>query len=109
VIIFCGVISPFALFLMENNYLALKTGRIRKRAIVLSAVWITLLLAMLTFLSTLESIFNSTPEGRTIDSLSWAGYIVSQSFNSKHGITSIEASWTVPQVNASKGDGYSSI
>ncbi len=38
---------------MENNYLALKTRRIRKRAIVLSAVWITLLLAMLTFLSTL--------------------------------------------------------
>jgi hypothetical protein len=63
---------------------------------------------MLSFLSTLEAIFNSNPEGRTIESLSWTGYIVSQSFNSKHGVTSVEASWTVAQVNASAGEGFSS-
>lgn len=63
---------------------------------------------MLSFLSALVAIFNSNPEGRTIVSLSWAGYIISQSFNTQLGVTAIEASWTVPQVNASAGDGYSS-
>ena len=41
-------------------------------------------------------------------SLSWAGYIVSQSFNTHLGITAIAASWMVPQVNGSADDGYSS-
>jgi hypothetical protein len=71
-------------------------------------IWIVLLLAMLSFLSALVAIFNSNPESRTIVSLSWAGYIISQSFNPPLGVTAIEASWTVPQVNASAGDGYSS-
>ena len=63
---------------------------------------------MLSFLSTLENMFSANPEGRTIESLTWTGYIVSKNFNSKHGVTSIEASWTVPRVNASSGDGFSS-
>ena len=88
--------------------MASRIRKIRRRVIVLSVVWIVLLLTMLSFLSTLETIFNANPEGRTIESLSWTGYIVSQNFNSKHGVTSVEASWTVPQVNASSGDGFSS-
>ena len=82
--------------------------KIRRRIIVLSVVWIILLLAMLSFLSALVTIFNNNPDSRTIVSLSWAGYIISQNFNSQLGVTAIEASWTVPQVNASAGDGYSS-
>ena len=54
-------------------------------------------------------LFSSNPEGRTLGSLSWAGYIVSQNFNSQFGVTAIEASWTVPQLNVSAGDGYSSV
>jgi hypothetical protein len=88
--------------------LASRLRKIRRRLIVLSVVWIVLLLTMLSFLSTLETIFNSNPEGRTIESLSWTGYIISQNFNSKHGVTSVEASWTVAQVNNSVGDGFSS-
>ena len=71
-------------------------------------VWIVLLLVTLSLLSSLELVFYNNPEGRTIVSLSWAGYIVSQNFNSKHGVTAVEGSWTVPQVNVSAGDGYSS-
>ena len=82
--------------------------KIRRRVIVLLVVWIILLVAMLSFLSALVAIFNSNPEGRTFMSLSWAGYIISQNFNSQLGVTAIEASWTVPQVNASASDGYSS-
>ena len=50
--------------------------------------------------------FASNPEGRSISSLSWSGYIVpNDSGNSP--IESINASWTVPEIKAS-GDGYSS-
>ncbi len=67
-----------------------------------------LLLVVLSFLDSLLTIFNNNPEGQTFVSLSWAGYSVSQSFNSQRKVTGISASWTVPQVNASGIDGFSS-
>jgi hypothetical protein len=91
-----------------NNLLVTRIRKVRKRVFVLVAVWIVLLLLMLSFLSALEGIFNANPEGRTIGSLSWAGYIISQSFNAQQKVNGIEGSWVVPQVNASGGDGYSS-
>ena len=92
------------------NILEVKTIRkFRRRIIVLSVVWLVLLVATLLFLSALASLFSSNPEGRTLGSLSWAGYIVSQDFNSQSGVTAIEASWMVPQLNVSAEDGYSSV
>jgi hypothetical protein len=88
--------------------LVTRIRKIRRRVIYLSVIWIVLLLGMLIFLSTLLTLFNNNPEGRTIVSLSWAGYLISQSFNSQHEVTAIEGSWTVPQVNASAGEGVSS-
>lgn len=82
--------------------------KIRRRFVALLVVWIVLLLVTLSLLSALEVLFSNNPEGRTVVSLSWAGYIVSQSFNHQLEVTAIEASWVVPQVNASSGDGYSS-
>lgn len=82
--------------------------KIRRRFIALLVIWIVLLLVTLSFLSALEALFNNNPEGRTIGSLSWAGYIISKKFNVPLGVTSIEASWTVPQVNNLAGDGHSS-
>ena len=70
-------------------------------------IWIILLLTVLSVFSVLVAKFNSNPAGRTITSLIWAGYIVSQD-KSRLGVTAVEGSWTVPQVNASAGDGYSS-
>ncbi len=67
-----------------------------------------MLLVTLSLLSALETLFSNNPEGRTIVSLSWAGYIVSEGFNTKLEITGISGSWTVPQVDAALGDGYSS-
>jgi hypothetical protein len=75
---------------------------------VLLAVWIVLLLVTFSFLVVLEGVFDANPEGRTVGSLSWVGYVVSQSFNSQSKVTAIEGSWIVPQVNASAGDGHSS-
>jgi hypothetical protein len=93
----------------EDNLLVLNLKRIRRRIIFLLAIWIILLLITFSLLSILAGLFNSNPEGRTIVSLSWAGYIVPKSFNQQRQITSISASWIVPQVNTSAGDGYSSV
>ncbi len=83
-------------------------GRIKKRVFLLLTVWMLLLLATLYVLSVLETTLESLPDSNTIVSLGWAGYIVSSSFNGKREITAVSASWNVPQVNASAGDGYSS-
>jgi len=83
-------------------------GKISRRVIFLSVIWIVLLLTIFSFLTVLVGIFNSNPEGRTIVSISWAGYTISKGYNTKVGVTNIEASWTVPQVNASESDGFSS-
>lgn len=59
-------------------------------------------------LSVLLSLFANNPQGQTISSLSWAGYTVSRSTNATIEVTAISASWTVPTMNASVTDGYSS-
>ena len=81
---------------------------IRKRVFLLAAAWILLLAAALSFLSLLEATFSSLPDNGTISSLGWAGYVVSSTFNEQREVTAVSASWTVPQVNASAGDGFSS-
>jgi hypothetical protein len=67
-----------------------------------------MLLAALSALSLLEGAFNSIPDSHTIASVGWAGYIVASSFNGQKDVVSVSSSWTVPTVNPSSGDGYSS-
>lgn len=67
-----------------------------------------MLLGVLSVLSLLEATFNALPDSNTVASLAWAGYIVSRSFNDQRDIIGVSASWTVPEVNTSTGDGYSS-
>ena len=86
----------------------LKIRKIRSRVIILLAIWLVLLLTTLYVLSTLAGMFKTDSDGGTLSSLSWAGYIIPQDFNSKFEVTSVEASWIVPQVNITAGDGYSS-
>ena len=100
--------AAFYDFLMGEHLVVTIRGKVRRRVIVLMVVWAVLLLVTFSFLAVLEGVFNSNPEGRTVGSLSWVGYIVSQSFNAQSKVNAIEGSWIVPQVNASGGDGYSS-
>jgi len=60
----------------------------------------------LSLLSILASLFASYPQ--SVSSLSWAGYIISKNSNSHFEIMGVNASWIVPKVNVSSGDGYSS-
>jgi hypothetical protein len=82
--------------------------RVKRRGFLLLTVWLLLLLAGLSALNLLEGAFNALPDSHTIVSVGWAGYIISNSFNQQQPITSISASWTVPAVNVSAGNGYSS-
>jgi len=59
-------------------------------------------------MSLLEETLINHPDKNTSTSLGWAGYIVSGNYNQQSEITSVSASWTVPQVNTTSGDGYSS-
>ena len=83
--------------------------RLRNRAVFLVVVWILLLVLSLSFLSILLSLFASNPQGESISSLSWSGYIVSRTTDAKVEVTAINASWVVPAVNAYEGTSFSSM
>jgi hypothetical protein len=89
------------LFLQEKR-------KLRTRAVFLILVWVLLLVLSLSLLSILVSLFASNPQGQSLSSLSWAGYIIAKDSNPKFEANAVNASWIVPQVNASAGDGYSS-
>ena len=83
--------------------------KFRTRAVFLITVWILLLAVSLSLLSILLATFNSNPQSQSIVSLSWAGYIIAKDFvNPQLEVIAINASWIVPKVNASAGDGRSS-
>ena len=62
----------------------------------------------LFLLSILASLFASNPQGQSISSLSWAGYTIEKNSNPQFEVIGVNASWIVPKVNVSAGDGYSS-
>jgi Peptidase A4 family len=86
----------------------MKFYKIRKRIFLLLSLWLVLLLLTLTLLSFLSISLGNNPESRTIRSLSWSGFIINKEFNQKQPIESITGQWTVPRVNASATNGYSS-
>ena len=64
---------------------------------------------VLSLLSFLSTVFSANPESHSISSLSWSGYIIAHDFtNPNLQVTGINASWTVPEINVSTGNGYSS-
>jgi len=82
--------------------------KVRRRVFLLFAVWMLLLVAVLSFLSYLDAALSSSPASHTIISVGWAGYIVSSPFNEQHQVVAISATWIVPKINASAGNGCSS-
>jgi hypothetical protein len=60
-------------------------------------------------LSVLLSTYVDNPQVQSVVSLSWSGYVVASDFsNPQRQVIGISASWTVPSVNVSMGDAYSS-
>ncbi len=79
----------------------------RTRDVLLILIWVLLLVLSLSFLSILASLFASYPQ--SISSLSWAGYTIERNSNPQFEVIAVSASWIVPKVNASAGNGYSAI
>jgi flagellar basal body-associated protein FliL len=86
----------------------LKKSRLNKRGTILILIWVFLLVLSLSLLSILASIFAHNPQEQSITTLSWAGYGVLKNSNPNFEVIAINASWVVPEVNASQGDGSSS-
>jgi hypothetical protein len=64
---------------------------------------------VLFLLSVLSVAFSNNPVSHSVASLSWSGYSVSpQVAGSQLEVIAINASWRVPRVNGSAGNGYSS-
>ena len=82
--------------------------KLRTRTIILIFIWILLLVISLTLLSILSSLFASYPQGQSISSLSWAGYTLEKDSKPQFEVIGVNATWMVPEVNVSAGDGYSS-
>ncbi|MGD0072427.1 MAG: G1 family glutamic endopeptidase [Candidatus Bathyarchaeia archaeon] len=83
--------------------------KFRTRAVFLILVWILLLALSLALLTILLSLFAVNPQGQSVSSLSWAGYIIAKnSANPQLEVNAINASWITPKLNVSAGDGYSS-
>jgi hypothetical protein len=72
-------------------------------------VWILLLAASLYLLNLLDATFQSNPQGQSMLSRTWAGYVVETDLEKTHEqIVSINASWTVPRIRVSSTDAFSS-
>jgi hypothetical protein len=86
----------------------LKKRKLTKREEILILIWVFLLVLSLSLLSTLASIFARNPQEQSFTTLSWAGYTILKNSNPNFEVNAINASWAVPEVNASAGDGSSS-
>jgi hypothetical protein len=76
---------------------------------VLILIWILLFVFSLYLLDLLLTLFVSDPQGQSITSADWAGYIVTPDLeNPQEQVTGINASWTVPRIGVFSSDAYSS-
>ncbi len=86
--------------------------KIRKKwitnPIVLVAIWLALLLASLTVLSSVVTPFLRNIQTQTLVSLDWAGYAVaSNNLFPQPLVTGVNGSWTVPAVTPTAVDTFS--
>ncbi|HUJ84971.1 MAG TPA: G1 family glutamic endopeptidase [Candidatus Acidoferrales bacterium] len=84
--------------------------KLRTNAIFLSALWIALLLASLTILSSVVTPFLKSIQTETLVSLDWAGYAVASSnLFPQPQVVSVNGSWVIPRINPSAVDTFSAV
>jgi hypothetical protein len=80
----------------------------RTNIVLLAALWIILLLASVTILSSAVTPFLKSLQTQTLVSLDWAGYVVaSNNLFPLPSVVSVNGSWTVPQVETTTVDTFS--
>jgi hypothetical protein len=75
--------------------------------VFLILIWILLFAASLYLLQVLLTVFSSNPQGQSLISTDWVGYIVNSNLE-KPQVIGINASWTVPRIAVFSSDAYSS-
>jgi len=81
----------------------------RKRAVVLTLIWILLFAASLYLLDFLHTTFESNPQGQGMLSRTWAGYVVESDLDNPHEqVVGVNASWRVPRIGVFSTDAFSS-
>jgi hypothetical protein len=69
-----------------------------------------LLAVSLYFLDFLRTTFESNPQGQSVLSRTWAGYVVESDLDeTNEKIIGVNASWTVPRIRVSSTDAFSSV
>jgi hypothetical protein len=92
---------------VNHNHHPRKTWR--TNLVVLIALWVILLVASLTVLSSVITPFLKTLQTASIGSLTWAGYVVSSDLLFQQPIVEgVNGSWVVPRVSVSTNDTFSS-
>jgi len=77
--------------------------------VLLILIWILLFASSLYLLELLLAMFVSNPQGHSITSTDWAGYLVTPDLeNPQEQVTGVNASWTVPRIGVFSSDAYSS-
>jgi hypothetical protein len=80
-----------------------------KTGAVLIIIWILLFASSMYLLELLLATFTSNPQGHSIASTDWAGYLVTPDLeNPQEQVIGINASWTVPRIGVFSNDAYSS-
>jgi hypothetical protein len=86
-----------------------KRKRWKTGAVLMVLIWIILFASSMYLLELLLATFTSNPQGQSIVSTGWAGYLVTPDLeNPNEQVTGINASWTVPRIGAVSKDAYSS-
>jgi hypothetical protein len=81
----------------------------KSNVIFLIVLWIILLLASLTVLSSVVTTFIRSLQTQSATSLNWAGYVVTSNLLFRQSsVKGVNASWIVPKVAVSVRDTYSS-
>ena len=82
----------------------------RTNIVLLVALWIILLLASLTILSSAVTPFLKSLQTQTLVSLDWAGYVVaSNNLFPLPSVAGVNGSWTVPKVETTPLDSFSAV
>ncbi|HKZ87803.1 MAG TPA: G1 family glutamic endopeptidase [Candidatus Bathyarchaeia archaeon] len=81
----------------------------RTNTVFIIILWLVLLVASITVLSSVITPFLKTLQTQSVFSLDWAGYAVSSNLIAPQPfVVGVKGSWTVPRVVASVDDSYSS-
>jgi hypothetical protein len=105
-----GLAAAFRKFEANNSGHQHNRRRLRTNMVILIALWLILLIASLTVLSSVITPFLRSLRSTNISSLSWAGYVVSSDLLIRQPVMySVSASWTVPTVTVSEVNAFSAV